>query len=577
MIAFCIVTIITFFVCDFALIKEKEWNREHGVMANVGDTLAVDLLVFLLIAELPMFVIIFLLLNISNEALWDLWVNSGFMVACSLFVIGNTVKWIYSVLRKSIFSKMNFRDFKNEMTFVFFLVCLMYVTTLVSLRAWKVALAFAAIVIGRFVWFDSTIKSIKEEFIDKYSKITCCPLGTVCAYSCIFVTVSIRNGMFIMAALMGIVMAFAKFIISSRKELWNKKFVLLVVLIVSFLYLFENFWPQIRQVTTKHNLKIACVILISTYFILEIGSLLYLTKHKVLRWLKNWSVVFGVILITLAIPVGIHFKFYSKVTFTQEAFLSAYTEYLSFLGAFALGYYLYKREEIKNFEELKKKARIIYESMLYIQINFENIDFFIEQGEVYPIPDTWRSDYLDIKNLVKHEESELSTELQYFFGRVDSINKAIVSGDKERAKRLYSNFIQKEQHSYTAYNYMDATEVMLCLSLDMPQQKVWKEKDKNQIKKYANDYFDVVNLWVYNYLIKNHLSFCDIDVVKYEIIDWLLQNPEMKAWVKHPYDKRKISAILFEIALSMNERSPNLNYCWREFSLKDGREKDGDS
>ena len=102
----------------------------------------------------------------------------------------------------------------------------------------------------------------------------------------------------------------------------------------------------------------------------------------------------------------------------------------------------------------------------------------------------------------------------------------------------------------------------------MPQHKTWKKTEKEQIKKYADAFFDVVNLRVYNYLIKNHLSSCDLDVIEYELVDWLLQNPELNAWVKHPYDKRKISEVVFLIALSMNKKSPNLNYCWREFSIK---------
>ena len=351
----------------------------------------------------------------------------------------------------------------------------------------------------------------------------------------------------------------------------DNKFFLLVVSIIAiivFLYSTDSVFPQRSQLIGKYNLKSVCVILISGFFIFEMRSLLFFMKHRVFRWLKNWSVIFWVVLITLAIPIGVHFKFFSDKPFTQETLLSAYTEYLSFLGAFALGYYLYKREEIRNFEALKKKARMIYESMQYITINFENIDFFIERGETYPIPENWRSDYLDIKHLVKYEESALGSELQYFYGRVDSINKAIVAGNKERAQKLYLTFVQKEQYSSSEYNYMNAAEVLLLISLDMPQHKTWKKAEKEQIKKYADAFFDVVNLRVYNYLIKNHLSSCDLDVIEYELVDWLLQNPELNAWVKHPYDKRKISEVVFLIALSMNKKSPNLNYCWREFSIK---------
>lgn len=571
MIGFVAVTVIVYFLCYSAFIKEEQWNKEHSIVTKAGDAFAVDLLVFLIIAELPMLVIIFLALNNSDAPLWDLFVGSGFMLACSLFLIGNGVKWFYSALRKSVLSKMNFRDFEKEMTFVFLLVCLIYMATLVRLRAWKVAFSFAAIVIGRFVWFDSTIKSIKEEFIEKYSEITCCPIGSVCIFICISATACISNEIYVMAALLGAVIAFVKFEMSQRKKLCNSKSVLLVILILTiiiFVYFSNGVFAQISHIVGSNNLKTVCVILICGYFIFEMRSLLFNMKHWVFRWLKNWSVIFWVILITLAIPIGAHFKFFSDKPFAQETLLSAYTEYLSFLGAFALGYYLYKREEIRNFEALKKKARMIYESMQYITINFENIDFFIERGEIYPIPENWRSDYLDIKHLVKYEESALGSELQYFYGRVDSINKAIVAGNKERAQKLYLTFVQKEQYSTSEYNYMNAAEVMLLISLDMPQHKIWKKTEKEQIKKYADAFFDVVNLRVYNYLIKNHLSSCDLDDIEYELVDWLLQNPELNAWVKHPYDKRKISAVVFLIALSMNKKSPNLNYYWREFSFK---------
>lgn len=315
-------------------------------------------------------------------------------------------------------------------------------------------------------------------------------------------------------------------------------------------------------------LKILLMLLLALHIIGVFAQLLKVLWPMLSKWFKNGGAVIWTVAITFAIPIAIHFWGYGGESIDQDTLLSVYTGYLSFVGAFALGYFLYRREVIKNEEILKKKARMIYESMQYIQINFENIDFYIEQGETYPIPENWRSDYLDIKHLIKYEESALGSELQYFFGRVDSINKAIVAGNKERAKRLYLNFVQKEQYSSTEYNYMNATEVMLLISLDMPQHKTWKKAEEEQIKKYANDFFDVVNLWINNYLIKNHLSLCDLDDIEYELVDWLLQNPELKAWVKHPYDKRKISTVVSEIALSMNKESPNLNYYWREFSFK---------
>lgn len=110
---------------------------------------------------------------------------------------------------------------------------------------------------------------------------------------------------------------------------------------------------------------------------------------------------------------------------------------------------------------------------------------------------------------------------------------------------------------------------MLDISLNLPQRKPWKEKEKDEIEKYAESFFPVVNLWVYNYLKKNHLSYCDSDQIEYDLVEWLLQHPELKSWVKSPYEKRKITAVIFKILLNMNKKPPNLNYYWSEFNLKE--------
>ena len=305
------------------------------------------------------------------------------------------------------------------------------------------------------------------------------------------------------------------------------------------------------------------------YFVAAIIMLVMVAKPYIIKWFKNWMPVILVIIITLVIPVGVHIIFYQGQVIEESTFLTAFATYLTFVGAFSLGYFLYKREKIRRYEELKKKARLLYETMLYIGLNLKNIDSYIERGETYQMMESWHSDYLDIEHLVKYEETALHSELRFFFSRIDAINKAIKTGDKDRAKRLYLSFEQKEQFSSSEYNYMEAKEILLDISLDIPQRKPWKIKEREQIDKYADRFFDVVNLWVYNYLIKQGLTSCDADVVEYNLVEWLLSNPELRAWVEHPFDNRKITAVISKISLSMNEKSKFLNYYWGTFSLKE--------
>ena len=138
-----------------------------------------------------------------------------------------------------------------------------------------------------------------------------------------------------------------------------------------------------------------------------------------------------------------------------------------------------------------------------------------------------KSDYLDIKNLVKYEETALDYEIKYFFNRMEAINKAIEAGNKERAKRLYMDFEEKEKYSISEYNYMEAEGVLLDIALDMPQRKPWKVKEQKTIDKYAEQFFDVVDMWVYNYLIRNNHTSVDNSIVEYSLVEWMLTNPEI--------------------------------------------------
>ena len=210
MVLYILVAAIVYVICYAALKQEKKWHEEHGIVFP-QMLVAVDLLLFLTLAEFPMLPIVYLALNDTGGMRWEIFVNSGFVMACGLFFIGNIVKGIYSFLRRRIFHEKYFRDFEKEMTFVFLIVCVVYVITLVKLGALKAAFTFISIAIGKFVWFDSTPGSIIKDFQDKYAQITCCPLGSICAFISIAVTVLFEDSNVACASFLGVIIAFLLF------------------------------------------------------------------------------------------------------------------------------------------------------------------------------------------------------------------------------------------------------------------------------------------------------------------------------------------------------------------------------
>ena len=301
-------------------------------------------------------------------------------------------------------------------------------------------------------------------------------------------------------------------------------------------------------------------------------DLFKITRHYFRAWLKKWCAIPIVIGITLAIPFGTHLVFYRENKIEEAVLITSYTTYLTFVGAFCLGFFLYKRDEQRRQEVLRKKARLIYESMLKICTNLGNIDGCIKRSDTIITLPSWRTDYLDIKHLVEYEENALYSELDFFFNTVDTINKAIQRGEMKYAKTLYEDFEKREMYWPSAYNYLDALEVLLFISTDMKQCKPWTEGEKKQIKKYADQFFDVVNVWIYNYMLQRGGISCNASEIRYELVDWLLTNPELDAWVKSPYDKRKVSEIVFNISLQMSQRSEKVDFCWGEYSLKEDKQ-----
>lgn len=55
----------------------------------------------------------------------------------------------------------------------------------------------------------------------------------------------------------------------------------------------------------------------------------------------------------------------------------------------------------------------------------------------------------------------------------------------------------------------------------------WKVKEQKTIDKYAEQFFDVVDMWVYNYLIRNNHTSVDNSIVEYSLVEWMLTNPEI--------------------------------------------------
>lgn len=359
---------------------------------------------------------------------------------------------------------------------------------------------------------------------------------------------------------------FSKFHTKSYKNIMRLVKVVLTILVALIIYrmMYQVYYEKRRL----NGLEIVMILLAVCNIAIDTFSWLKSKKIEIVKWIKNWFPVLCIVFITLIIPIVVHFQFYRKEKIEESLFLTTYTTYLTFVGAICLGYFLYRKDERDKEKKLRKKARLLYENIFLISLNLLNIDEYIRWKIVYDILPSWRSDYADIKHLVTYNEPDLYFELEYFFSNIEKINKAIISGEDEAAKKLCSKLKKRESYTSTDYNYNDVEDVLYCIASDEPQKKPWKMREDKNIKKYRKQFFYIVSTWIYNYLLQNKISFCKRQDIEYELADWLATNPILYKWIDDIYGKRKITALISEISLRLSKESEYLDYYWDEYSLK---------
>lgn len=303
------------------------------------------------------------------------------------------------------------------------------------------------------------------------------------------------------------------------------------------------------------------------YLFGTIISLIIAAKTYIIRFFQEYLLLIFVAGITFVVPILFHFIFFKDSKLQESDFLSFYGTYLTFFGAFALGYVLYVKDKKKQKAEELKKVRYLYEILSEISKRFLYLDSLVESGIKLPSI-VWQNYYFDVCHLIEYDESSVRSELEFFFDTVERINFYIETHQPQKALTVYEQFRKIEQHQISSYNFMEVESVFLNISLQIKQEKPWKEGCKEEIKRYSEQYFDLINNWIFNYLIEKKVEQCSLQEIEYELTEWLLNNTEMKNWVKHQYDNRKVCSVIMDASCKMRSQSKTLNFVWNEYCLK---------
>lgn len=304
---------------------------------------------------------------------------------------------------------------------------------------------------------------------------------------------------------------------------------------------------------------------------------LLINRIRIFRYIRQQHIfpilLFAVLGISILLIIWIGYK--PKTEFNKDAILGFAGDYLSAVGAFGLGYYIYMKDQKARREEKKNLCR-------RLMISLENTDFEllkIQKNKNYDRPAiTYESDWLEgffaYEDLAGHKNPDLKRTLEYHFHVIDDINILLQNGNLQDAVSRIKTYNDADNYSTRKYNRFDAHIELLNVYWDDSvhvKSIPWDEKPetKKLLKKYSDAYFGIIEQYVWNYMIKNRLTWTNDQNLDREIADMFLQHEPFKKIAKYPSDKRIVMKIIHMAFLMMNTRSSLLNYYWDEFSMKD--------
>ncbi len=300
---------------------------------------------------------------------------------------------------------------------------------------------------------------------------------------------------------------------------------------------------------------------------------------------KYWPIFIVPLLALIIVIIVVNIYAEGDVSLQYSDILTFSGSYLSFLGTFCLGYFIYIQDRSKVIEEKRTKIRMLLS--LIEKTNIEILylcqlvkeDWFIQNRDncdcVEPIPynPDWIFYYYEYEFL-KGANIDLKRTMDSFFNNVINVNNAIKNGEIERAVEINKKYIDDECYTTRKYNEWEMVTCLqeACSDICIIDSKSWIEKKEtvDLINELCRKYYFIIENYVYVWLLKHNIeTTVPADDLEREIVDWLLSNsPEIKEIVKYPTDKRIVSKVVFDCSLKFNSKSKKVNLVWGEYSLK---------
>jgi len=342
----------------------------------------------------------------------------------------------------------------------------------------------------------------------------------------------------------------------------------LIVLIMEVVLLTKNLGSV--EAAIRIVLRSVSTILLAILFVGWIFS-------KIVRK-KYWPIIV-VPVIALIIVIFLVNNYPNGGPIQRNDILSFAGDYLSFLGAFCLGYFIFLKDEARRIDDRRSKVKLLIEMIESAQTDLLRLGNIVTSSNRKTIliavtyDENWRVYYHEYEAL-KGSNFDLKKTLDYYFIKIEQINNALRQGEYEFAYELHRSYVKSQCYSTSKYNLLEAQLCLqdACTDFNIINSKSWIERKETikLIEELCGKYYYIIENYIYVWLLRKDSATTseETDLAK-ETTDWLINNsPEIKEIAKFPDDKRIISKVVFNCSLMMNRKSKKVQYVWGEYSLK---------
>lgn len=370
-----------------------------------------------------------------------------------------------------------------------------------------------------------------------------------------------------------------------RLEISLKSLIKLALLYLVILILPKVFHMSLKQ--TVIFLILFCVVYVGIIFIVSLAPFSFRWIKEHLNWLLLPSVPVAVLIVIFLFISLFHFQGNKEITRADVLAFSG--DYISFVGAFCLGYFLYLKDLERDRKEKRIQIRLLLDSLEIANRSLmrikhavstipevEDVDKKLEgKFRTIQYDQRWRLNYYAYESLMGPNH-ELKDSIEKFWEMVEYVNNNLQAGKVLNAAEICGEYI-KETSIFAIQGY-DFLEISLILSSAgnefwIPTRKgfLYQKETIKQIENLKEKYYGVIENYIYNYMVKASLtSLENNEEIQRSTVEWLCENSEeIKEYIKFDMTrKRAVSRAVFECSVQFEKSSSRLSYCWGTYSLR---------